>query len=65
MAIAPKVRNGSQHQSFASDMYSFGRILYKVNDIALVVPCVNSLSLLCLSPVADKRPSASELEKSL
>ena len=63
--IAPEVRNGSQRQSFASDIYSFGRILYKVNDIALVVPCVNSLSLLCLSPVAVKRPSASELEKSL
>ena len=63
--IAPEVRNGSQRQSFASDIYSFGRILYKINDIALTVPCVNSLSLLCLSPASVKRPSASELEKSL
>jgi hypothetical protein len=66
--IAPEVRNGSQCQSFASDiilLYSHGRILYKVNDIALTVPCVNSLSLLCLSPVAVKRPGASELENFL
>ena len=63
--ITPEVRNGSQRQSFASDIYSFGRILYKVNEIALTVPCVNSLSLLCLSCVSDKRPSASDLEKYL
>ena len=63
--IAPEVRNGSQPQSFASDIYSFGRILYKVNDIVLMVPCVNSLSLLCLSHVSVNRPSASELEKTL
>ena len=63
--IAPEVRNGSQRQSFASDIYSFGRIMYKINDIALMVPYVNSLSSLCLSPTSAKRPYASELEKSL
>ena len=39
--------------------------MYKVNEIVLTVPCVNSLSLLCLSPVSVKRPSASELDTSL
>lgn len=62
--IAPEVRNGSQ-QSFASDiLYSFGRIMYIINDIALMVPHINSLSS-CLSPMSAKRPCASELEKSL
>ena len=36
-----------------------------IKSMILLLFCVNSLSLLCLSPAAVKRPSASELEKSL
>ena len=59
--IAPEVCNGFQKQSFASDIYAFGRVLQKINSVALKVPCIGSLSLLCLSEVYLKRPSANEL----
>ena len=59
--IAPEVRCGFQKQSFASDMYSFGRVLYKINSKVLKIPCLSSMSVMCLSVKATKRPSANEL----
>ena len=63
--IAPEVREGYGCQTFASDLYAFGRIMYKINDIILTIPYLHSLSLLCLSESPVKRPTADELHKSL
>ena len=62
--IAPEVREGYRCQTFASDLYAFGRIVYKINDIILTISHLHSLSLLCLSIAAVKRPTADELKKS-
>ena len=63
--VAPEVREGCGCQTFASDLYAFGRIVYKVNDIMLTIPYLHSLSLLCLSEAPIKRPTADELHTSL
>ena len=63
--VAPEVREGYRCQTFASDLYAFGRIVYKINDIMLIIPYLHSLSLLCLSEAPIKRPTADELHKSL
>ena len=46
---------------------TFGRIVYKINDIdiMLTIPYLLSLSLLCLNEAPVKRPTADELHKSL
>lgn len=59
--IAPEVRRGIQKQSFASDVYSFGRVFNKINSNVLKVPCLHDLSMLCLSEIIQKRPTADEL----
>jgi hypothetical protein len=58
--IAPEVRCGIKRQSFASDMYSFGRVLHKVNGEVLKIPCLDSMSALCCVK-SSERPSANEL----
>ena len=58
--IAPEVRNGIHKQSFASDIYSFGRIMQRVNH-KLEIPVLNSLADHCLGASYDKRPSAEQL----
>ena len=59
--IAPEVRCGIKKQSFASDMYSFGRVLHKINSNALKLPCLYSMSTLCMSFKSVDRPCADEL----
>ena len=59
--VAPEVRGGYRCQSFPSDIYAFGRVMFKINDLMLTIPFLNSLSLLCLSKVIDKRPTARDL----
>lgn len=56
--VAPEVRRGIQKQSFASDVYSFGRVF---NSNVLKVTCLHDLSMLCLSEIIQKRPTADEL----
>ena len=63
--IAPEVRKGLCKQSFASDVYSTGRVIHKINAAVLHIPGVLSLSQLCLSEDLKKRPTASELHSSL
>lgn len=65
--IAPEVRRGVCRQSFASDIYVFGRVLQKVNNnvIALNTPHLLSLSELCLAENYSMRPTAKELHTSL
>ena len=63
--IAPEVHKGLCKQSFASDVYSIGRVLHKINAAILHIPGVLSLSQLCLSEDLKKRPTASELHSSL
>ena len=45
--VAPEVREGYSRQKFASDIYAFGRIVYRINDIMLTIPFLHSLSLIC------------------
>lgn len=59
--IAPEVRRGLAKQSFASDVYSTGRVLHKINSMCLQIACIQSLSELCICEDCKKRPSASEL----
>ena len=62
--IAPEVHSGDQVQSFASDVYSMGRIISKVNVIAMgEVPCICSMAELCKSLRSSKRPTAEELRQ--
>ena len=59
--VAPEVRRGIQKQSFASDVYSFGRVFNKINSNVLKLPCLYNLSMLCLSETVQKRPTGDEL----
>lgn len=63
--VAPEVRRGVCKQSFASDIYSFGRVLQKVNIIALKIPYLYNLSDQCLKDNHSIRPTATELHTSL
>lgn len=63
--VAPEVRRGVCRQSFASDIFAFGRVLKKVNDIILKTPYLLSLSELCLADNHLMRPTANELHTSL
>lgn len=58
--IAPEVRTGINKQSFASDIYSFGRILQKINSAILNTPVLYNLAEQCLDHYS-KRPTADEL----
>lgn len=58
--VAPEICRGTGKQSFASDIYSAGRVLQKVN-MELKISALTNLSSLCLSLNADERPTASEL----
>ncbi len=62
--IAPEIRNGYQKQSFASDVYSMGRIIQKINTAILDVPQIRTMVELCLSSDSSKRPTAKELKTS-
>lgn len=63
--IAPEVRRGVCRQSFASDIFAFGRVLKKINDIIFNIPYLLSLSELCLADNHLIRPTANELHTSL
>ena len=63
--IAPEVRKGHNNQSFASDVYSTGRVIHKINTAVLQIPGIQSLSELCLSEDLKMRPTASELLSSV
>lgn len=60
--VAPEVRNGTHKQSYASDMYSIGRIIDKVNSQVLKHSNINSIALLCLDKDNSKRPKATGLK---
>ena len=59
--IAPEVRNGYQKQLYASDVYSVGRVIEKINCIILEVEYVNSLAQMCLHSDPSERPNANDL----
>ena len=59
--IAPEVRKGLAKQSFASDVYSTGRVIHKINSTCLKIAGIHSLSELCVSEDSKKRPTAVEL----
>ena len=59
--IAPEVCNGYQKQSYASDVYSVGRVIQKINCIILEVEYVNSLAQMCLHSDPSERPNANDL----
>lgn len=42
--VAPEVREGYKCQSFASDIYAFGRVMFKINDLMPTISFLNSLS---------------------
>lgn len=54
--IAPDLRDGHCSQSFASDMYSFGRILKEVDSLVLKLPVLCPFSKLCTSYLYSDRP---------
>ena len=58
--VAPEIRNGTGKQTFASDIYSLGRVFHKISS-KVNTPVLIKLSEACLSLDVDKRPSASEL----
>lgn len=58
--VAPEIRCGTGKQTFASDIYSFGRVLQKIS-MELQICALTKLSSLCRNLNADKRPTASEL----
>ena len=57
--VAPEVRNGVLKQSFASDMYSFGRIMQYVNG-KLGIPVLKNLVDQCIG-VHKESPCAEQL----
>lgn len=59
--IAPEVRDGRAKQSFSSDIYSFGRIMQKINMAKLCIPVLNGLAEQCLEASYQKRPSSLDL----
>ena len=59
--IAPDLRSGHCSQSFASDVYSLGRVLKLLNDTSLHIPVISSLSSMCMEYLCSKRPTTSEL----
>lgn len=63
--IAPDLRDGHCSQSFASDIYSIGRVLNEVNQKILELPVVNSYSNMCREYLCSNRPSTNDLYKSL
>ena len=63
--IAPDLRDGHCSQSFASDIYSIGRVLNEVNQKILKLPVVNSFSSMCKEYLCSNRPNTSDLHKSL
>ncbi len=59
--VAPEVRNGVSTQSFASDMYAFGRVLRQINLLKLKLPVVSHLAEQCLDQFHQRRPTIDEL----
>lgn len=59
--VAPEVRNGISTQSFASDMYAFGRVLHQINLQKLKRPVVSRLAQQCLDQFHQRRPTIDEL----
>jgi serine/threonine protein kinase len=63
--IAPDLRDGHCSQSFASDIYSIGRVLSELNRLVLEVPALNSLSNMCKEYLCSDRPNTNDLFKSI
>jgi len=61
--IAPEIRNGLAKQSYKSDIYSFGRVLKKINSTVLKIPVLFELSQQCIEHVPQGRPTCNELHK--
>ena len=59
--VAPEVRRGVHKQSFASDVYALGRVLQKINDKVLKVPCLYKMLAACLEQNYTRRLSAEDL----
>ena len=57
--VAPEVRDGICKQSFASDIYSFGRIMQHING-KLQIPVLKNLADQCVG-MYKERPSAEQL----
>ena len=57
--VAPEVRDGICKQSFASDVYSFGRIMQHING-KLEIPVLNNLADQCVG-IYKEHPSAEQL----
>jgi serine/threonine protein kinase len=63
--ISPDLRDGLCSQSFATDIYSVGRVLNEVNRLVIELSAVNSLSIMCKEYSSSKRPSTNDLYTSL
>ena len=61
--IAPEIRNGLAKQSYNSDVYSFGRVLKKINSFVLKIPVLFELSQQCIERTPQRRPTCEELHK--
>lgn len=59
--IAPDLRDGHCLQSFASDIYAFGRVVKSIDDIFLHIPVVASLSNTCMDYLCSNRPTTMEV----
>jgi serine/threonine protein kinase len=59
--IAPEVREGKSRQSYTSDMYGFGRILFEINGLKLSIPLLDATLKQCLDVNYKVRPTAAEL----
>ena len=59
--IAPDLRDGHCFQSFASDIFSIGRVISEINSSILEVPALNSLSNMCKEYMCSKRPNTNDL----
>lgn len=59
--IAPDLRDGHCFQSFASDVYSVGRVLSELNQLVLNIPALSSLSSKCKEYLSSSRPNTSDI----
>ena len=63
--IAPDLRDGHCFQSFASDIYSAGRVLSEINRLVLKVPALDSLSSMCKEYSSCSRPNTNDVFSSI
>ena len=63
--IAPEVRNGLEKQSYCSDIFSFGRIIQRINEEKLKIPVLYKMAEQCLDTCSQKWPTTTDLYKFL